>query len=148
MSTAQDFYRTHYSSQQSSGTLHIIATTHTNCINNDSKPVNYTGYLDEDSHADMHCAGANFSVLKFSGYQCDVDPFLDTYQTMTGVNVITAATAVQLSVGNTLFLVSTAALWFGDTMETSLFNANIARDAGLEVCTDSLDPHWELGLRD
>ena len=88
----------------------------------------------------MHCAGANFSVLKFSGYQCDVDPFLDTYQMMTGVDVVTAATAVQLSAGDTLFLVSTAALWFGDTMETSLFNANIARDAGLKVCTDPMDP--------
>ena len=60
--------------------------------------------MGKDSHADMHCAGANFLVLKFSRYQCDVDPFLDTYQTMTGVNVITAATAVQLSVGDTLFL--------------------------------------------
>ena len=96
----------------------------------------------------MHCAGANFLVLKFLGYQCEVDPFLDMYQTMTGVDVITAATAVQLSVGNTLFLVSTAALWFGDTMETSLFNANIARDAGLKVCIDPTDPHWELSLHD
>ena len=96
----------------------------------------------------MNCAGANFLALKFLGYQCDVDPFLDMYQTMTSVDVITAATAVQLSVGDTLFLVSTAALWFGDTMETSLFNANIARDAGLEVCTNPMDPHWELGLRD
>ena len=87
----------------------------------------------------MHCAGAIFSVLKFSGNQCDVDPFLDTYQTMTGVDVITAATAVQL--GDTLFLVSTAALWFSDTMETSLSNTNIARNAGLKVCTDPMDPH-------
>ena len=96
----------------------------------------------------MHCAGANFSVLKFLGYQCDVDPFHDTYQTTTGVDVITAATAVQLSAGDTLFLVSTAALWFSDTMETSLFNANIARDAGLKVCTNPMDPHQELGLCD
>ena len=100
--------------------------------------MNYTGYLDKDSHADMHCAGANFSVLKFSGYQCDVDPFLDTYQMTSGVFVITAATAVQLLVGDTLFLVSTAALWFGDTIEISLFNANIIRDADLEVCTDPI----------
>ena len=73
--------------------------------------------MDEDSHGDMDCAGANFLVLKFSGYQCDVDPFLDMYQMMTSVDVLTAATAVQLSAGNTLFLVSTAALWFGDTCE-------------------------------
>ena len=72
--------------------------------------VNYTGYSNEDSHADMHCVGANFLVLKVLGYQCDVDPFLDTYQMMTSVNVVTAATAVQLLAGDTLFLVSTAAL--------------------------------------
>ena len=96
----------------------------------------------------MHCVGANFLVLKFSGYQCDVDPFLDTYQMTTGVDVIIAATAVQLSAGDTLFLVSTAALWFGDTMETSLFNTNIVRDAGLKVCTDTMDPHQELSLHD
>ena len=96
----------------------------------------------------MHCVEANFSVLKFSGYQCDVDPFLDTYQTMTGDDIVTAATAVQLSAGDKLFLVSTAALWFSATMETSLFNANIARDAGLEVRTNPMEPHRELGLRD
>ena len=96
----------------------------------------------------MLFAGANFSVLKFLGYLCDVDPFLDTYQRMTGVNVVTVASPGQLSAADTLFLVSTAALWFSDTMETSLFNANTKRDAGLEVCTDPMDPHWELGLHD
>ena len=86
----------------------------------------------------MHCAGANFSVIKFSGYQCDVDPFLDTYTTTKGVDVATAATAVQLSAGDVLYLVSSAALWFGDQMETSLFNGNILRDAGIEPCTDHI----------
>ena len=83
-------------------------------------------YLDEDSHADMHCARANFSVIKYSGYQCDVNPFLDSYDTISGVDVVMAGMAIQLSAGDVLYLVSTAALWFGDKMETSLFNANIA----------------------
>ena len=59
-----------------------------------------------------------------------------------------ATMAIQLSVGNVLYLVSTAALWFGDKMETSLFNANIAQDAGLELCTDPYDPHCEFSIRD
>ena len=105
-------------------------------IQNDSRPLDYSSYLDEDSHADMHCAGANFSIIKFSGYQCDVDPFLDTYTTTTGVDVVTAATAVELSAGDVLYLVSLAALWFGDQMEISLFNGNILWDAGIELCTD------------
>ena len=33
-------------------------------------------------------------------------------------------------------------------METSLFNANIAWDTGLELCTNPYDPHHELGIRD
>ena len=119
-----------------------------NLVHNDSRPLHYRSFLDEDSHADMHCAGSNFTVLKYSGYKCDVDPFLDTYATTTGVDVVTAATAIQLSAGDVMYLVSTAALWFGDKMAHSLFNGNIARDAGLELCTDPYDPHRELGIRD
>ena len=104
--------------------------------------------MDEDSHADMHCAGANFAVLKYSRYQCDVDPFLDSYQTTTGVDVVTAATTMQLNAGDIIYIVSTATLWFGDRMETSLFNGNIARDAGIDLCTDPHDPHRDHGIRD
>ena len=96
----------------------------------------------------MHCAGANISVIKFSGYQCDVDPLLDTYTTTNCVDVVTAATAVQLSAGDVLYLVSLAALWFGDQMETSLFNGNILRDAGIELCKDLHDPYRELVIWD
>ena len=117
-------------------------------MHNDSKPFNYTSYLDEDLHADMHCAGANFSVIKYSSYQCDINPFLDSYDTTSGVDVVMAATAIQLSAGDILYLVSTAALRFGDKMEISLFNVNIARDAGLELCTDPHDPHHELSIWD
>ena len=96
----------------------------------------------------MHCAGANFSVIKFSDYQCDVDPFLDTYTTTTGVDVVIAATAVQLSAGDVLYLVYSAALWFGDQIEISLFKGNILQYAGIELCTDPHDPYCELGIWD
>ena len=96
----------------------------------------------------MHCAGANFAVLKYSGYQCDVDPFLDSYLTTTGVDAATAATAVQLTAGDVIYIISTATLWLGDQMETSLFNGNIAPDAGIDLCTDPHDPHHDLGIRD
>ena len=117
-------------------------------MHSDSKPFNYVSYLDEDSQADMHCTMANFSVIKYSGYQCDVDPFLVSYDTTSGVDVVTAAMAIQLSAGDILYLVSTAALWFGDKMETLLFNVNIAWDAGLELCTDPYDPHCDHRIRD
>mgnify|MGYP001801849192 CR=1 FL=1 len=96
----------------------------------------------------MHCAGASFSILKYSGYQCDVDPFLDTYESTNGVHVVTAATAITLDGGDPLYLVMSSALWFGDKMEHSLFNGNIVRDSGLDLCTDPYDPHRELGIRD
>ena len=96
----------------------------------------------------MHCAGTNLSVITFSGYQCDVDLFLDTYTTNKGVDVVTAATAVQVSAGDVLYLVSSAVLWFGDQMETSLFNGNILRDTGIKLCTDPHDPYRELGIWD
>ena len=117
-------------------------------MRNDSKPLNYLSHLDEDSHANMHCAGANFAVLKYSGYQYDVDPFLDSYQTTTGVDVVTAATAMQLTAGNVIYIISMATLWFGNQMETSLFNCNIARDAGIDLCTDPHDPHRDLSIHD
>ena len=115
-------------------------------MHNDSKLFNYVSYLDEDSHTDMHCTRANSSVIKYSGYQCNVGPFLDSYETTSGVDVVMAATAIQLSAGDVLYLVSADALWFGDKMETSLFSANIAWDAGLELCTDPYDPHHRLAL--
>ena len=77
-----------------------------------------------------------------------MDPFLDSYTTTTGVLIITTATAVQLSAGNLIYLVSMAALWFGDQMETSLFNGNIVWDAGIQLCTDPYDPHHDLIMCD
>ena len=58
------------------------------------------------------------------------------------------AMAIQLSASEVIYLVSPASLWFGDCLEHSLFNANIARDAGLEVCTDPTDPNRQLSIRD
>ena len=38
------------------------------------------------------------------------------------------------------------ALWFGERMKTSLFNGNLARDAGVSLCTDPYDPHRDLAI--
>ena len=96
----------------------------------------------------MHCAGSNFTLLKYLGYKCDVDPFLDSYTTTTGVPIVTAATAVQLTAGDVIYLILLAALWFGNQMETSLFNGNIVWDASIQLCTDPCDPHCDLIMHD
>eukprot|EP00957_Ditylum_brightwellii_P078097 5937532-Ditylum_brightwellii.AAC.1 len=62
----------------------------------------------------MHCAGSTFTVLSMTNYNCDVDPFLGTYQTTTDVPVIRAATAVQISAHEIIYLISSTCLWFGD----------------------------------
>ena len=117
-------------------------------VQHDSKAIYHSSYLDEDSHADMHCTGSNFTLLKYLGYKCDVDPFLDSYTMATGVPIVTAATAVQLTAGDMIYLILSAALWFGDQMETSLFNGNIVWDASIQLSTNPYDPHHDLIMHD
>ena len=105
-------------------------------------------WLDEDSHADMHCAGKGFIPLSFSDYQCEVTPFLESYAATRNVPIARTATAVEVSSGEIYYLVANVSLWFGDRMETSLFNGNIARDGGTRIATDPSDPNRPLGIED
>ena len=92
--------------QKTASPVHIHQQYHVNLtstiniqpdsVQHDSKAVYHSSYFDEDSHADMHCAGSNFTLLKYSGYKCDVDLFLVSYTTTTGVPVVTATTAVHI----------------------------------------------------
>ena len=117
-------------------------------VSHDTAPIHHSLWLDEDSHADIHCAGANFTLLGLTGYTCDVDPFLNCYDTTTGVEVAKTVTAIQVLADEVIYLVSMASLWVRDQLEHSLFNANIARDSGLDVCTDPTDPYRSLGIWD
>ena len=65
----------------------------------------------------MHCAGASFTVLAKTGYNCDVDSFLESYNTTNGIDIVKTATAIQLDSSHVVYLVSNAAVWFRDTME-------------------------------
>ena len=112
----------------------------------DSSPTDFVAWLDDDSHADLHCAGSNMIKMKSTGYTCDVDPFLSEYDTTKNIEIVMAATAVQVSADLTVYLVMTQALWFGDRMKDSLMNSNLARDAGVDICTDPHDKHRKLGI--
>jgi hypothetical protein len=101
------------------------------------------GYLDEDSHADMHCAGKNCVMLSTTGFSCDVSPFHEQYEARKDVEIVKAATAYQHPSGQVIYIVMNISLWFGNEMEHSLFNGLIARDAGNQLCTD---PYDEKGL--
>ena len=111
-------------------------------------PLYHCAWLDKDSHADIHCAGASFTLLSTSGYTCDVDSFLNTYATTTNIPMVKAATAINLHTSETYFLVMMGALWFGANMKTSLFNQNLEHDARLQICTDPHDPNHAFGISD
>lgn len=111
--------------------------------NSRQSPTHTVGYLDEDSHADMHCAGRNCVMLSTSGFSCDVSPFHESYDARKDVEIVQSATAYQHPDGQITYIVMNISLWFGDELDHSLFNGLIARDAGNQLCTD---PYDERGL--
>ena len=90
--------------------------------------------MESDSHADTAVLGRNCVILGFTGRECDVSPYNDTYQSITGVPIVTGATAYTCqATGETIILVFHEALWMGDTMEHSFLNPNQLRHYGIEV---------------
>ena len=51
------------------------------------------GTIELDSHADTTVFGSNFLVITYTGRECDVSPYTDTYESVKGVPIATAATA-------------------------------------------------------
>lgn len=91
-------------------------------------------HMELDSHVDTAVLGRNCVVLAFTGRECDVSPYNDTYQSIKGVPIVTGATAYTCkTTGKTLILVFHEALWMGDTMEHSLLNPNQMHHYGITV---------------
>jgi hypothetical protein len=85
-------------------------------------------------------------MLSTTGLRCDVSQFHDSYALKTDVEIVQSATAFQHDNGNVYYLIMTESLWFGDDMEHSLFNGLIAKDAGVNLCTDPYDQTRHLGI--
>ena len=51
------------------------------------------GRSELDSHADTCVAGANCTILAYTGKECDVSPYQDDYEAATKVPIVHAATA-------------------------------------------------------
>jgi hypothetical protein len=49
--------------------------------------------IEDDTHADTWCLGANCCLLCYTGQSCDVSPFLDSYGTVENVQIASGATA-------------------------------------------------------
>ena len=94
------------------------------------------GQCELDSHADTIAAGANCTVLHYTGKECSVVPYRDDYKSVT-VPVASVATAWQSPVtGEVYILVFNEALWMGDSMSNSLINPNQLRHFGVHVQDD------------
>jgi hypothetical protein len=102
-----------------------------------------------DNHADTCCLGSNFVPLYFTGQQCEVQPFLDSYKSVTGVPVCSAVTAYDdEETGLTYLLEFNECLWMGDTMQHSLINPNQIRASGISLADNPYDKSNPIGFTD
>ena len=87
-----------------------------------------------DSHADTVVFGRNCAVLHFTGRECDVSPYTDTYESIKSVPIARAGTAwTSQETGSTYILVFNEGLWMGDKMKHTLINPNQLRLYGITV---------------
>ena len=93
--------------------------------------------LEADSHADTVCAGTGFRKLEGTGQICDVTGFdggTKDGTTYSEVEICTVATAYDdPKSGTTFILIFGQALFFGQSLETSLMPPNQLRAHGLVV---------------
>ena len=100
-----------------------------------------------DNHADTICAGANWTVLEFTGEYCNVSPFSSQYKPLEGVPIAKCATVfVFENTGTVVLLIADQVLWFGNDIPTSLINPNQLRAHGIQVCDDPWDPFRHIGI--
>ena len=92
------------------------------------------GRIELDSHADTIVFGKNCVVLAFTGRECDVSPYTDTYDSIKSVPIAKAGTAwTSPESGTTFILVFNEGLWMADKMEHTLVNPNQMRLFGIMV---------------
>ena len=92
------------------------------------------GNVEMDTHADTCVLGKNFIVLHYTGRVCDVYPYTDTYDGITGVPIVTGATVwTSPDTGETFILVVPESLWMPEKMPHSLMNPNQLRAFGTSI---------------
>jgi len=92
------------------------------------------GHIELDSHADTTVLGKNFKVMSYTGQECEVFPYNDSYESIKHVPIVTGATAWTSPMDcQTYVLVFNQSLWMGDQMDDSLVNPNQLRHFNLNV---------------
>ncbi len=93
-----------------------------------------------DSHADTIVLGKNSVILQYTGRECDVAPYSDSYEPMRNVPIVTGATAItNTKTGETTILVFNEAIWMGNQLDHSLLNPNQLRHHGIVVQDNPYD---------
>ena len=109
----------------------------------------YEKYAELDSHADTTCLGTTFVPIYYTGEECEVAPYLSEYDTMKGIQVVTAVSAYDNEdTGETIILQINQGLYFGERMEESLINPNQVRSHGLYLNDNPFEPGELFGLHD
>lgn len=115
----------HVSSMRRATTRNISRTRNNRTISNK---------MELDSHADTVVLGANCVILSYTGRECDVSPYTDSYDAIKGVPIVKGATAWTSDLtGETFILVFNEALWMGEVLDHSLVNPNQLRHYGVTV---------------
>ena len=92
----------------------------------------YSGRMELDSHAYTAVAGRNCTAMHYTERSCDVAPFSDTYEPMTNIPIITAATGFTSTTRRQYILVFNGALYIKD-MDHTLIIPNQLRHFDTEV---------------
>ena len=90
--------------------------------------------MELDSHAGTTVCGSNCIVVHFTGKECDVTPYTDTYDTIKAVTIVQTYTAYGIpETGDTTILILNEAIWMGETMYHTLVNPNQLHAYGMTV---------------
>ena len=103
-------------------------------------PPNVRAANECDSNADTCCAGTNFVVLQHTSRSADVYPYDSSYQPITNVPIVSAATAwTNPNTNETVILVFHETLYYGTSLAHTLWNPNQLRHNGVEVNDNPYD---------
>ena len=90
------------------------------------------GQTELDSHADTIALGKNSIIMGYTGRECEVSPYTDSYESIKKVPIVQGVTGYTSPVtGQQSILIFNEALWLGDQMEHTLVNPNQLRHFGL-----------------
>ena len=110
-----------------------------------SSPV--TGSNKMDTHAVTCVFRKIFVVLHLTARECDVAPYANQYELITGVSIVTAATTwIDSASGGTIILFFNEGLWMLNEVDATLLNPNRLRYYGTTVQDNPFD--GDMFIRD